>query len=143
MFMRVAILVRYGMLSKQLKRMCIGLVASGAILTAATANAGQPLLTLNGQPPIIVGHRGIPGLMPEETQASYEIAADLGTDALEEDLHLTKDCILVARHNPWLSDNTNVAEVAKSNPEVAARKRVVPGVKITVTWPQTATSGPI
>ena len=31
---------------------------------------------------------------------------------LEEDLHLTKDCILVARHNPWLSDNTNVAEFA-------------------------------
>jgi glycerophosphoryl diester phosphodiesterase len=142
MFMRVAILVRYGMLSKQLKRTSIGLVASGAILTAATANASQPLLTLNGQPPIIVGHRGIPGLMPEETQASYEIAADLGTDALEEDLHLTKDCILVARHNPWLSDNTNVVEVAKSNPEVAARKRIVPGVKVAVKWPQTATSGP-
>ncbi len=77
------------MLSKQLKVLSVGLVTSGAILTAATANAGQPLLTLDGQPPIIIGHRGIPGLMPEETQASYEIAADLGTDALEEDLHLT------------------------------------------------------
>ena len=42
-----------------------------------------------------------------------------GRDALEEDLHLTKDCVLVARHNPWLSDNTNIAEVAKTNAAVA------------------------
>lgn len=80
--------------------------------------------------------------MPEETEASYELAADLGTDALEEDLHLTKDCKLVARHNPWLSDNTNIAEVAKTNAEVAARKRTVPGVLVKVKWAQTPTSGP-
>ncbi len=117
---------------------CGGLVA----LAGLTAAAAAPLPTLDGKPPLIIGHRGIPGLMPEETRASYELAADLGTDALEEDLHLTRDCVLVARHNPWLSDNTNVAEVAKTNPEVAARKRTVPGVKVKVAWPQTATSGP-
>ena len=50
----------------------------------------------------------------------------------EEDLHLTKDCVLVARHNPWLSDNTNIAEVAKTNPAVAARKRTVPGRSVKV-----------
>ncbi len=83
----------------------------------------------------MIGHRGVPGLVPEETEASYELAADLGTDALEEDLHLTKDCVLVARHNPWLGDNTNVAEVAKTNPEVATRKRTVRGVLVKVSWP--------
>jgi glycerophosphoryl diester phosphodiesterase len=57
----------------------------------------------------------VPGLLPEETEASYDLAAALGTDALEEDLHLAKDCLLVARHNPWLSHNTNVADVAKTN----------------------------
>ena len=80
--------------------------------------------------------------MPEETQASYDMAAALGTDALEEDLHLTKDCVLVARHNPWLSDNTNVAEVAKTNPEVAARKRTAPGKMVKVSWAQTPDNGP-
>jgi glycerophosphoryl diester phosphodiesterase len=114
--------------------------ASALPLTAALAIGAEP--TLHGQPPLIIGHRGVPGLMPEETQPSYELAADLGTDALEEDLHLTKDCVLVARHNPWLSDNTNVAEVASTHPEVAARKRTVPGVMVKVAWPQTATSGP-
>ncbi|WP_131194871.1 glycerophosphodiester phosphodiesterase family protein [Lichenihabitans psoromatis] len=106
------------------------------------ARAAETLRTLDGKPPLVIGHRGLPGLMPEETRPSYELASDLGTDALEEDLHLTKDCVLVARHNPWLSDNTNVAEVAKSNPDVMARKRTVPGVMVKVAWPQTATSGP-
>src|SRR5215510_13793687 len=73
----------------------------------AVAGDAKPLLTLDGQPPLVLGHRGLPGLMPEETLPSYDMAATLGTDALEEDLHLTKDCILVARHNPWLGDNTN------------------------------------
>ena len=106
------------------------------------ASASEAFPTLDGKPPLVIGHRGVPGLMPEETQPSYELAADLGTDALEEDLHLTKDCMLVARHNPWLSDNTNVKEVAAANPAVMARKRTVPGVMVKVAWPQTPTSGP-
>ena len=71
----------------------------------------KPFLTVDGKQPLVIGHRGVPGLVPEETEASYELAADLGTDSLEEDLHLTKDCVLVARHNPWLGDNTNVADL--------------------------------
>ncbi|WP_007472061.1 glycerophosphodiester phosphodiesterase family protein [Segniliparus rugosus] len=89
----------------------------------------KPFATLEGALPLVVAHRGLPGLRPEETRPAYELAADAGADALEEDLHLTKDCVLVARHNPWMSDNTDVVAVAKTNPEVAARKRVVPGVE--------------
>jgi glycerophosphoryl diester phosphodiesterase len=48
----------------------------------------------------------------------------------------------VVRHNPWLSDNTNVAEVAKTNASVAARKRTVPGVKVRVSYPATPENGP-
>ena len=107
------------------------LLPSMALAQNGAAPAGaKPFLTVDGKMPLVIGHRGVPGLVPEETEASYELAADLGTDALEEDLHLTKDCILVARHNPWLSDNTNVAEVAKTNPEVAARKRTARGVLV-------------
>src|SRR5882757_7533011 len=112
---------------------------SVAFAQTGSAPAGaKHFLTLDGKPPLIIGHRGVPGLVPEETEASYDLAAALGTDALEEDLHLTKDCVLVVRHNPWLSDNTNVAEVAKTNPAVAARKRTVPGIKVKVPYPATA-----
>lgn len=56
---------------------------------------------------------------------------------------MTKDCVLVARHNPWLSDNTNIATVAQTNPEVAARKRTVPGVLVNVTYSLPTYGGPV
>ena len=115
---------------------------SGPALAQTAAAGAKPFSTLDGKPPLVIGHRGLPGLMPEETLPSYDMAAALGTDAFEEDLHLTKDCVLVARHNPWLSDNTNIAEVAKTNPTVAARRRTVPGRRVKVAWATTADSGP-
>ncbi len=45
----------------------------------------KPFLTVDGKAPLVLGHRGLPGLVPEETEASYDLAAALGTDALEED----------------------------------------------------------
>ncbi len=114
-------------------------------LLAQTACAGlnpSPLLTLDGNAPLVIGHRGLPGLYPEETRPSYESAADAGADSLEEDLHLSKDCVLVARHNPWLSDNTNIAAVALTNSTVAARKRTVPGVFVPVKYSVAIYGGP-
>ena len=105
----------------------LGLVACGGPDFA-------PLPTLNGAIPLVIGHRGLPGLYPEETRPAYEGAADVGADSLEEDLHLTRDCVLVARHNPWLSDNTNIELVAKTNSTVAARKRTVPGLLVPVAY---------
>lgn len=102
----------------------------------------QPFATLDGKQPLVIGHRGLPGLVPEETQPSYERAADAGADSLEEDLHLTKDCVLVARHNPWLSDNTNIAEVAASDPAVLARKRTAPGRLVDVPYDVSQIGGP-
>src|SRR5215468_8745979 len=128
-----------------LRAMAIGAIAvmaSGELALAQTSSNPKPFLTLDGQAPLVIGHRGLPGLVPEETLASYDLAAAVGTDAFEEDLHLTKDCILVARHNPWLSDNTNIADVAKTNADIAARKRTVPGVRVKVAWPTTPDSGP-
>ena len=121
-------------------------LALGGLLLALTGCGGSdrqlPLPTLDGNPPMVIGHRGLPGLFPEETQPSYEAAADAGADSLEEDLHLSRDCVLVARHNPWLSDNTNIASVAATNPVVAARKRVVPGVLVSVTYDLATFGGP-
>src|SRR3954465_1587094 len=48
--------------------------------------APAPLLTLDGNAPLVIGHRGLPGLYPEETLPAYEGAADAGADSLEEDL---------------------------------------------------------
>ena len=102
----------------------------------------RPFKTLDGSKPLVIGHRGLPGLYPEETQPAYTQAADAGADSLEEDLHLSKDCVLVARHNPWLSDNTNIASVAQTNAGFAARKRTVPGVRVDVRYSLATYGGP-
>jgi glycerophosphoryl diester phosphodiesterase len=122
-------------------------LAAGACLLATACGGGGggaaiALRTLDGNAPLVIGHRGLPGLYPEETRTAYEAAADAGADSLELDLHLTKDCILVARHNPWLSDNTDIAQVAARNPAVAARKRTVPGRLVDVAYPPIAANGP-
>lgn len=111
-------------------------------LQEAESELARGLPTLDGEPPLIIGHRGLPGLYPEETLPSYNGAADAGANSLEEDLHLTKDCVLVARHNPWLSDNTNISTVALTNPTVAARKRTAPGVLVNVAYSLPTYGGP-
>ena len=128
-----------------IKHLPLALTVLGAALALGACGGGDdpaPLQTVDGAVPLVIGHRGLPGLYPEETRPSYENAADAGADSLEEDLHLTKDCVLVARHNPWLSDNTNVASVALTNPTVAARKRTVPGVLVDVKYSLATYGGP-
>jgi glycerophosphoryl diester phosphodiesterase len=67
---------------------------------------------------LIIGHRGSAGYRPEHTLAAYELGARMGADYIEPDLVTTKDHVLVARHEPNITDTTDVA----SHPEFAGRK---------------------
>jgi glycerophosphoryl diester phosphodiesterase len=49
------------------------------------------------------GHRGARGLRPENTLPSFEVALDVGVAAMETDLHLTQDGVVVVCHDPRLS----------------------------------------
>ncbi len=78
--------------------------------------------------PLVIGHRGASGYVPEHTLVSYHIAIQQGADYAEPDLVMTKDGVLVARHENEIGSTTNVAEHAKF-----ARRRtvkVVDGVSI-------------
>ena len=79
--------------------------------------------------PIVIGHRGAAGYRPEHTLASYELAARLGADFVEPDLVVTRDGVLVCRHEPEIGGTTDVA----SHPEFASRKatKVLDGVAVT------------
>lgn len=59
--------------------------------------------------PIIIGHRGASGYRSEHTLAAYELAIDLGADYIEPDLVVTKDGVLIARHENEISETTDVA----------------------------------
>jgi len=55
------------------------------------------------RPCLIIGHRGARGLFPENTMAGFAGALALGVDALELDVALTLDGIVVVSHDPALN----------------------------------------
>jgi glycerophosphoryl diester phosphodiesterase len=77
----------------------------------------------------VIGHRGASGYVPEHTLAAYYIAVQQGADFIEPDLVITKDGVLVARHENEIGDTTNVSQRA----EFGSRRttKTIDGVPIT------------
>jgi glycerophosphoryl diester phosphodiesterase len=106
--------------------------ATGKLLEAPIATPDR-FKTLDGTAPDVLGHRGASGYRPEHTLAAYQLAIDKGADFIEPDLVVTKDGVLIARHEPALAilntdgtvntgnTTTNVATIAK----FADRKKTV------------------
>ena len=59
--------------------------------------------------PIIIGHRGASGERPEHTAAAYRLAIEQGADYLEPDIVVSKDGILMVRHENEIGATTNVS----------------------------------
>lgn len=59
----------------------------------------------------IIGHRGAAGLMPENTLSGFKKAMEIGVDAIELDVHLTSDNVLVVTHDYRL--NTGITRDAQ------------------------------
>jgi glycerophosphoryl diester phosphodiesterase len=89
---------------------------------AGTAAAAATLLLplAHGAParPLVFAHRGASALRPEHTLAAYAKAIADGADYIEPDLVSTRDGVLVARHEAFLSETTDVAQ----RPEFAGRR---------------------
>jgi glycerophosphoryl diester phosphodiesterase len=100
-------------------------LSGGALLALAACGmpgAGPPpLLTLDGRPPLVVAHRGASGYLPEETIEAYTRAIELGADAIEMDLVVTRDGVLITRHDPNLALSTDVA----TKPQFASRRKTM------------------
>lgn len=81
------------------------------LMTVLTASAATAT-------PLVIAHRGASGERPEHTLASYERAIAQGADFIEPDLVMTKDGVLIVRHENEISGTTDVAK----HPEFAARR---------------------
>lgn len=87
----------------------------------------------------VIAHRGASALRPEHTLAAYQKAIDDGADIIEPDLVITKDGVLVARHEnaiAILNADGSVREATTNvmdRPEFASRKttKVIDGQSIT------------
>jgi glycerophosphoryl diester phosphodiesterase len=78
---------------------------------------------------LVIAHRGASALRPEHTLAAYGKAIADGADFVEPDLVMTKDGVMVARHENDIGGTTDVA----SHPEFASRKstRTIDGKPVT------------
>jgi glycerophosphoryl diester phosphodiesterase len=68
--------------------------------------------------PLLIGHRGAPGYRPEHTESAYRLAIAQGVDAVEPDLVVSRDGVLVIRHENEISGTTDVAD----RPEFADKR---------------------
>lgn len=93
------------------------------LLTACASQFPKPTVTDMPTPALrtatVIAHRGASAYLPEHTLAAYQLAIEQGADAIEPDLVMSKDGVLIARHENELSDTTDVAQ----RPEFASRQR--------------------
>jgi glycerophosphoryl diester phosphodiesterase len=95
-----------------------GALLAPAAFAAAGIGAGGAGGAGSSTKPLVFAHRGASALRPEHTLASYAKAIADGADYVEPDLVCTRDGILVARHDAFLNETTDVAK----RPEFASRR---------------------
>lgn len=109
------------------------LFAATAVMAACAAlPVAAQYNTLTGAAPLVIAHRGASGYRPEHTLEAYRLAIEMGADYIEPDLVMTKDGVLVARHEPVIGGTTDVSLRA----EFADRRttKVIDGVTYANNW---------
>lgn len=56
---------------------------------------------------LVIAHRGTSGHFPENTLPSFDHAVSLGVDAIEFDLRVTRDGVVVVNHDPTIDRTTD------------------------------------
>lgn len=71
--------------------------------------------------PAVIGHRGASALRPEHTLEAYLQAIEDGADVIEPDLVITRDGVLIARHENALAVQDGGGKVTEATTDVAER----------------------
>ncbi|MCD9027223.1 glycerophosphodiester phosphodiesterase [Luteimonas sp. BDR2-5] len=101
----------------------------GSLPSSVSAASSAAQDSAGGARPLVVAHRGASARLPEHTLAAYRRAIEDGADAIEPDLVMTRDGVLVARHENEIGSTTDVGQ----RPEFADRRRTqrIDGVAVT------------
>jgi glycerophosphoryl diester phosphodiesterase len=121
-------------------RACVLTLLSAIALIALMAPIADAKRAKRENRPLVIGHRGASGFLPEHTLQAYRLAIKLGADYIEPDIVATKDGVLIARHEPLLGDSdpstTGDSTDVGEHPEFASREttRNLDGVPTTGFW---------
>ena len=109
------------MFGKAVLAVVTGVCMASSVAMAATPAQPYPHVS-------VYAHRGASALLPEHTLAAYAQAIGDGADYIEPDLVMTRDGVMVARHENEIGGTTDVA----ARPEFASRKtrKVIDGQTI-------------
>ncbi|WP_097869354.1 glycerophosphodiester phosphodiesterase family protein [Streptomyces sp. rh34] len=83
------------------------LLGAGALLLPAD----RPEAPERRDAPVVVAHRGASGYAPENTLAAVDAADALGIEWVENDVHRTRDGVLVVLHDTNLKRTTDAEQV--------------------------------
>lgn len=100
--------------------MRLPLLRSAALAVLASSAAVAAPVTLTGQPPVVINHRGASGYLPEESVQAYQLSVSQRADYLEGDVYVTRDGVPVMLHDGVLNATTNVVAYAASHPDILA-----------------------
>lgn len=76
------------------------------VLSPSGSDSAIKFKAKNGRP-LVIAHRGGAALFPENTAYAFEKSFEMGVDALEMDVHLTKDGVLVTNHDARIDRTSN------------------------------------
>lgn len=91
--------------SRNVSPRLIAVVTGVAVMLGAVSSSAQY------QKKTVVAHRGASAYAPEHTIAAYQLAIEMGTDFVEQDLAVTRDGVLICLHDASLERTTNVEEL--------------------------------
>jgi glycerophosphoryl diester phosphodiesterase len=74
----------------------------------------MPHVLLSLETPVVIAHRGGASLWPENTLVAFDRAASLGVDAIECDVHLSKDREVVVIHDDTVDRTTDASGAVSS-----------------------------
>lgn len=97
-----------------------------AFFTLSTLSAAPVEAQETFPKPLVIGHRGASGLLPEHTLEAYSLAIDQGADYIEPDLVVTKDGQLIARHENEIGGTTNVSQLYPER----KRSQLIDGIEL-------------
>lgn len=100
------------MRSKHALRIALFVIAAVIVITLMitepTKSApAHPYYAVDASYPFVIAHKGGDGLWPGNTMYAFQHAAALGVDAIETDVHVSKDGALVLMHDDSVDYNTN------------------------------------
>jgi len=70
----------------------------------------------------VIGHRGAAALAPENTWSGFDLAIEIGVDAIETDVQATSDGVLVLLHDERLDRTTDGSGLLRETPWSVVRE---------------------